>query len=69
MRELRGAGIVDVKHIPGTENPADIFTKVLPPQPFHKHRKKIFNCDAYDATVERPSNSGFKSQEHASGKP
>ena len=29
MRELRGAGIVNVKHIPGDSNPADIFTKIL----------------------------------------
>ena len=43
MRELRGAGVVDVRHIPGTENPADLFTKVLPPQVFHKHRKVVLN--------------------------
>ena len=28
MRELRGAGIVTVRHIPGETNPADLFTKI-----------------------------------------
>ena len=43
MRELRGAEIVDVRHVAGTENPADVFTKVLSPQVFHKHRKTVMN--------------------------
>ena len=37
MRELRGAGIVNVIHIPGDSNPADLFTKILSRQPFEKH--------------------------------
>ena len=41
MRELRGAGVVTVRHIPGTENPADIFTKTLSRQVFEKHRKTL----------------------------
>ena len=28
MRELRGAGVVKVNHMPGEANPADLFTKV-----------------------------------------
>ena len=43
MRELRGAGVVRVRHIPGETNPADIFTKILSRQPFEKHRKFILN--------------------------
>ena len=43
MRELRGAGIVEVKHIPGETNPADLYTKVLSRQPFEKHRKTTMN--------------------------
>ena len=39
MRELRGAGQVVVRHIPGETNPADLFTKILSRQPFEKHRK------------------------------
>ena len=31
MRELRGAGRVVVRHIPGETNPADLFTKILAP--------------------------------------
>ena len=43
MRELRGAGVVRVRHIDGTENPADIFTKILGRQSFEKHRKFVMN--------------------------
>ena len=41
MRELRGAGHVVVRHIPGDTNPADLFTKILTKQPFEKHRKFV----------------------------
>ena len=41
MRELRGLGVVTVRHIPGTENPADMFTKLLKRQVFEKHRKVV----------------------------
>ena len=43
MRELRGAGLVIVRHIPGETNPADLFTKILTKQPFEKHRKFVLN--------------------------
>ena len=43
MRELRGAGRVVVKHIPGETNPADLFTKILSRQPFEKHRSFVMN--------------------------
>ena len=43
MRELRGASIVRVRHIPGETNPADLFTKILSRQPFEKHRKTVLN--------------------------
>ena len=46
MRELRGAGRVVVKHIPGVDNPADLFTKILSRQPFEKHRKTTLNLAA-----------------------
>ena len=45
MRELRGAGRVVVRHIPGETNPADLFTKVLT-CPFEKSRciaKRVLN--------------------------
>jgi hypothetical protein len=43
MRELRGAGRVDIRHIPGTTNPADLFTKILSRQVFEQHRKTVLN--------------------------
>ena len=48
MRELRGAGRVTVKHIPGETNPADLFTKILTRQPFERHRKTVLNTAAND---------------------
>ena len=51
MRELRGAGRVTVKHIPGETNPADLFTKILTRQPFEKHRKTVLNLPG-DTGVE-----------------
>ena len=43
MRELRGAKVVSVSHIPGESNPADLFTKILSRQPFEKHSKVVLN--------------------------
>ena len=51
MRELRGAGRVVVRHIPGETNPADLFTKILARQPFEKHRKFVLNLPG-DTGVE-----------------
>ena len=51
MRELRGAGEVVLEHMPGTENPADLFTKILSRQPFEKHRKVVLNL-AGDTGIE-----------------
>jgi len=51
MRELRGAGEVVLEHMPGTENPADLFTKILTRQPFEKHRKTVLNL-AGDTGIE-----------------
>ena len=51
MRELRGAGRVVVRHVPGESNPADLFTKILTRQPFEKHRKVVLNLPG-DTGVE-----------------
>ena len=51
MRELRGAGTVVVRHIPGETNPADLFTKILARQTFEKHRKVVMNLPG-DTGVE-----------------
>ena len=49
MRELRGAGLVKVRHVPTESNPADMFTKVLTRQPFEKHRRTVLNTAGGDA--------------------
>ena len=41
MRELRGAGVVTVRHIPTDNNPADLFTKVLKRAPVEAHRQTV----------------------------
>ena len=46
MRELRGAGLVTVRYIPGELNPADLFTKILGRQVFERHRKTVMNLSA-----------------------
>ena len=40
------AGRVIVRHVPGENNPADLFTKILTRQPFEKHRKTVLNTAA-----------------------
>ena len=41
MRELRGAGVVNVNMVVGEFNPADLFTKVVSKQLFEKYRKFV----------------------------
>ena len=56
MRELRGLGLVDVKHVGTADNPADLFTKILSRQPFEKHRATVLNLPA-SAAVDRSRRS------------
>ena len=37
------AGVVKVNHMPGEANPADLFTKILGPQVFEKHRNRSYS--------------------------
>ena len=41
MRELRGAGLVNVSLVTGDTNSADLFTKIVSKQLFDKYRKFI----------------------------
>ena len=43
MREMRGAGQVQVRYVPTNDNTSDIFTKVLARQLFEKHRRTVLN--------------------------
>ena len=71
MRELRGAGMVVVRHIPGDTNPADLFTKILSKQPFEKHRKFVMNL-AGDTGIEHARREAMRaasSQRDGTGTP
>ena len=63
MRELRGAGVVEVMHIATELNPSDLFTKVLGRQVFEKHRSTVLNLSARksgDFTTSFTSSSNGK---------
>ena len=57
MREFRRPGTVNVKHITGESNPADMFTKILSRQVFEKHCKFVMNLDG--ATMAGASDGIF----------
>ena len=42
MREMRGAGLVQVRYVPTNDNTSDIFTKILSRQLFEKHPYGLF---------------------------
>ena len=49
MRELRGGGFVEMEHIKGTANYADMFTKSLPRRAFEDYRAECMNTTARPA--------------------
>ena len=44
VREAIAAGIVNVIHLPGSENPADVLTKFLPHRNAYKLMKEFLFC-------------------------
>jgi hypothetical protein len=44
-RDLKEQGLIVFKHIPGTENEADIFTKNTDAATLHKHTEKMCGKD------------------------
>ena len=47
MRELKNLGIIEVRHVPGDENDADMFTKNAARAIFEKHLPKFVGKDEY----------------------
>lgn len=47
LRELKSEGLVVVKHVPGDDNDADIFTKNTASSVFNKHVRKYVGDDEY----------------------
>ena len=45
--ELKDEGLIMVKHVPGDENEADIFTKNTAAPVFNKHIRKFVGIDKY----------------------
>ena len=69
MRELRGAGVVMVSHVPTELNPADLFTKVLGRQEFEKHRRAILNLPASESVMRQVHERKAKLAEEGGAKP
>ena len=69
MRELRGAGIVLLNHVPTELNPADLFTKVLGRQEFEKHRRAILNLPASESVMRQVHDRKAKLAEEGGAKP
>ncbi len=47
LHELKDEGLIVVKHVPGDENEADIFTKNTTASVFNKHIPKFVGIDKY----------------------
>jgi hypothetical protein len=47
LRELKDEGLIVVKHVPGDENEADIFTKNTTATVFNKHIPNFVGIDKY----------------------
>ncbi len=47
LRELKDEGIIVIRHVPGDENKADIFTKNTPGPVYEKHICKFVGDDEY----------------------
>ena len=47
LRELKEQGLLVIKHVPGDENDADIFTKNVTPAVFEKHLPLYVGKDEY----------------------
>ena len=47
LQELKDLGIIEVRHVPGDENDADIFTKNVTRAVFEKHLPKFVGKDEY----------------------
>ena len=65
MRELRGAGVVVVAHVPTELNPADLFTKVLSRQEFEKHRRIVLNIPAAEGIARQAHDRASEEKESA----
>ena len=61
LREMRGAGMVEVKYVATDENTADVFTKILDRVPFTKLRKLVMNLLVRSVTAVVPRANRRKS--------
>ena len=47
LRELKDEGLLVIKHMPGEDNDADIFTKNVTAPILNKHESKFVSIDEY----------------------
>ena len=57
VREAVAAGIVNVIHLPGSENPADVLTKFLPHRVMYRLIKEFIFWSAYHGISDQDEGS------------
>ena len=45
LQELQAHGVVDIRNVPGKDNPADALTKSLDRAPFRRYMARLYNAD------------------------
>ena len=45
LQELQAHGVVDMRNVPGKDNPADSLTKSLERAPFRRYMARLYNAD------------------------
>ena len=63
VREAIAAGIIDLIHIPGLENPADVLTKSLPRPQLYKLTKPFIYYSKETHPMERRKDEDDEKQE------
>ena len=67
LQELARHGIVKLHDVPGTQNPADIFTKHLTREEFERYMTIVYNCSAEQLSAVKPGRPRSKATRSGGG--